>query len=178
MPTILSLAAWLLTAMGSLYGQENHRGYEDRDITEARYEEFALDVATAVSQPYVRPLFEGRDGRAKTGLLLVSIASPESSYKESVIVCEEGGDGNHSWGPFQAQIQRARVCNSVVGAAGVAIEMLTESFRVCQGMPLEERLALYTDGPAFRSAKAARRSRERMMPALEYWKRHPFRAAQ
>jgi len=176
---------------------------EPSDVTERRYTMFAEDVATAVSQPYVRALIGPLDAReahvrnetearALTGLVMLSTARHETSFIGWSMDCaapEKGevwdGDHGHSWGPFQTQRARKRVCWSYLGAAGVALEMMHESFHVTRGRPLDERLMEYTDGgrwmverdSAIRerlTKKAAGRSRSRMGLALRYWASHPF----
>lgn len=183
------LANWLLTAMGTFYPQENHNWKypaknwytEDRDITEERYELLAYDIAITVSQPYIRPLFTSGqtdlDDRAKTGLLLVSIASDESHYKEDVMFCGvPSTDGNGTWGPFQTQRAKTRTCYQAdsIGAAGVALEMAHESFRICQSVPLSWRLSEYTDGNNYNSDRAHRRSALKVKRVLKYWAEHPY----
>jgi hypothetical protein len=175
MPSIAALAAYFLLAMNAFYPQKNHTPYEAPEVTLARYEAFARDTAFAVSQPYVKPLFEGKGGRAKTGLVFLAIGDYESRYKASVLRCEEAGDHGHSWGPFQAQIKKPRVCSGTLGALEVAIEMTRESFDVCRSFrKIEDRLAEYTDGNNFRSERAAKRSELRMLTAIRYWAKHPY----
>ena len=180
-----ALVAYLLTAMGVFYPQQNHNWKhhaanwysEDADVTEERYELFASEVAAAVEQPYVQPVFADKDpvvARAKTALLLVAIAAYESSYKEDVVDCVVGGDKSKSWGPFQSQRAKARTCASVGGAVGVAIEMVLESFRVCRGRDPLSWLAEYTDGLSYNTDRARHRSALRMGRMMSYWKAHPF----
>jgi hypothetical protein len=179
--TITALAAWLLTAMQAFYSPSYHAATEAGEITEARYEAFAHDVAFASMQPYVMPVFDTRDGvkddaqaRAKTALVFVSIASYESRYKASVLSCKEGGDGNRSWGPFQTQRKKRLACKGALGAMVVGLEMVHESFRICHYMRVDAWLSEYTDGNQFRTSKAWKRSALRMNQALDYWKAHPF----
>lgn len=105
-----TIARYLLAAMGAFYAQDNHQFKESPEVTEERYEEFAYDVAFTVTQPYVQPLFEGRGARTRTGLVLVSIASFESGFREDVMSCALAGDKNSSWGPFQSQPHRELTC--------------------------------------------------------------------
>jgi hypothetical protein len=177
MPNILALAAWLLVAMGSFYPQTSHR--EDPNVTEERYEEIAHDVAFAVSQPYVRPAFPDDDqiaARAKTGLLLVSIAADESRYREDVETCATSGDKGHSWGLFQTSRAKTLTCTSVPLAVGVAIGMVRESFRISKRVSRDEItwLAEYTDGLRYNTPKARGRSARRMGRMLRYWSEHPY----
>jgi len=172
------LALYLVVAMKAIYPIDNHAAVEQADVTEARYALIAQDIATGVSQPYVRPLplpvRTEVEARALTGLVLVSTARYESSFVGEVADCVVGGDGGRSWSLFQVQRHHDRACWSYMGATGVALEMVHESFRVTRGQPIEERLAEYTDGYAWKSERAKRRSRDRMLTALAYWRVHPF----
>lgn len=172
--SVETLAAYLLLAMQSMYSEANHAMYEPADVTEARYEAFAHDVAFAVSQPYVNPLFKGEGGRAKTGLVIVSIAAYESRYKEDVITCKVGGDHGHSWSALQIQVRKSRVCESVLGSLQVGLDMIWESFNICRGLKLPDRLAEYTDGNSWLTEKAAKRSELRMNQAIHYWDKNPY----
>ena len=168
------LAAYLLSAMNAFYPQSNHAFHEQAEVTESRYEAFADDVATVVLNAEVQPLFAGDAGRAKTGLLLISISSFESMFIDDVVTCVRGGDHNHSWGPFQTQREKELTCTSVQDASVVALDMIRESFRVCHGLPETAHLAEYTDGNDFKSTRAFKRSSDRMSRAMNYFNHHPF----
>jgi hypothetical protein len=177
MPNILHLTLWLLAAMHTFVPVEEHRWTENEEVTEARYEAIARDIAFAVSQPYVQPVFADRDpiaARAKTGLLLVAIAADESHFRDDVTMCKKGGDSNKSWGLFQTVRSRDRTCSGMLGASGVAIEMVQESFRICRGSDPRTWLAEYTDGLAWNTPRAERRSARRMGRAMTYWREHPY----
>jgi hypothetical protein len=167
-----TLAAYLLSAMQAFYPEASHSWTETPEVTHARYEAFAYEVAWAVEQPYVLPLFKGDDtaARAKSALVLVSIAADESRYIAVVLDCHKGGDGGKSWGPFQTTRDKAVTCSGIPGAVRVALGMVLESFHVCSRMPLENRLAEYTDGLEWKTEKAAKRSQQRLGRALRYWK--------
>lgn len=168
------LAAYLLSAMNSMYPQRNHAFHENHSITEARYEIFAEDVAKVVLDPEQKPLFGGEDGRVKTGLLLISIASTESMFIDAVMTCKNTGDNGASWGPFQTQRDHDSSCGGTQSAARVAIGMIRESFQVCKDLPELDHLAEYTDGNAYETPRAARRSEYRMSRAKLFFVKHPF----
>ena len=54
------------------------------EVDRARFTEIASDIAAVVYDPEEEPLFSGEDGRAKTALLLASIAAHESTFREDV----------------------------------------------------------------------------------------------
>src|ERR1700761_7071563 len=71
-----SLVAYLVAAMVGwvpLYAQPNELPDEVMD----RYESIARDAATVALDPDEAPLFEGPDGRTRTALLMLSVASFE-----------------------------------------------------------------------------------------------------
>ena len=187
-----TLLSYFLAFMHVVYPVANHAWAEPSDVTEARYAVLASDVAYGVSQPFVRPLFavEGREAqegaggpewalaraRAKTGLVVLSVGRFESSYVGRVMDCAKAGDHGIAWGPFQTTKAKSRTCagENYLGAVGVALEMMHESFAVLRGKAPEYLLAEYTDGPGWLTESAAKRSAARMGLALRYWKAHPY----
>ncbi len=166
------LAIYLLGAMNTFYPQSNHTWMEKPIVTETRYEQFAEDIAKVVLDPRVKPLFSGEDGPIKTALLLVVLARYESSYRNDVMTCTKLGDKGVSFGPFQSQRFPDTVCQGNFQAAWVAIEMIHESFQVCHGTAMSYRLAEYTDGNAWDTPRAYKRSSDRMDTAIHYYSTH------
>jgi len=163
------VAAYFLTAAQTFYPESNHLYMEKPAITEARYQEFADQVASFVLDSRVKPLFAGEGGYLKTGLLLMSIARFESSYRNDVMTCSKIGDQGVSFGPFQTSRDPDTVCQSFFQASWVAVEMIRESFQVCKMLPMEDRLAEYTDGNNWMTHKAWKRSEDRMNTAIHFW---------
>jgi hypothetical protein len=180
-----SLVRYLLLAMATWVPHVQHAAVENFDVTEERYEEFAQDTARAMLDEDVDPIpFVPGDeinNRAESALLLASIASDESYYRADVMSCapptpDAPGDDGHSWGPFQTSRNRRSTCTSFEGAARVALEMVRESWRICAKLPFEARLAEYTDGFRWDTARADRRSRVKVGRMLRFWVAHPFHA--
>lgn len=73
-----SLQDYLVTAMATWVPPGAQP--EGEEAARARYAEIASDVASVVSDPSEAPLFDRDEDRHKTGLLVLSIASLESSY--------------------------------------------------------------------------------------------------
>ena len=166
------LINYFLAFMCWAYPLQNHAQHEGEDVTLARYTALASAVAEGISEPYVRPLFRGPGARARTGLVLLATARYESGgYVGDVTDCVVAGDKGKSWGPFQTQRNPKRACWSDLGAVGVALEMMHESFRIVGG-PDELRLAEYTDGLDWKTSRAGKRSRTRVGLALRYWREH------
>jgi hypothetical protein len=79
-----ALASYLLAAMTSWMPMKNHLQSEAPDVTEARYEQIAADVAQIATDSDEEPLFQGEDGRVKTALLLLSVAFYESNFRGDI----------------------------------------------------------------------------------------------
>jgi len=166
------LAVYLFSAMNTFTPMKDHNYYEPQSVTQARYEQFAEDVASVSLDPRIKPLFSGDEGRIKTALLLVVMASFESSYRNDVMSCKKVGDRGVSFGPWQSQRSPDTVCQGNIQAAWVAIEMIHESFQVCHGTDISYRLAEYTDGNAWDTPRAFKRSSDRMDTAIHYYSTH------
>ena len=88
------LVSYLVSAMLSwvpLYAQTA----ESKEEALARYESIAQDVAAVAYDDQESPLFSGPNGRAQTALLMLSIASYESSYRKTVDDGTGLGDHGH-----------------------------------------------------------------------------------
>ena len=166
------LAAYLLTAANAIYPQSNHSYMEPKAITQARYEQFAKDIAQVVLDPQVKPIFAGEDGRVKTGLLLVVLARYESSFRNDVMTCTKLGDNGRAFGTYQSHRSPDTVCQGNIQAAWIAIEMIRESFQVCHNFPMSYRLAEYTDGNNLNTSRAFKRSSDRIDTAMNYYSHH------
>lgn len=81
---IKTLTSYLLAAMTAWMPIRNHAHSETPEVTQARYEQIAADVAQIALDPDETPLFQGEDGRAKTALLLLSVALHESGFRGDV----------------------------------------------------------------------------------------------
>jgi hypothetical protein len=79
-----ALSSYLLAAMTAWMPMKNHARSEAPEVTEARYQQIAEDVALIALDPDEAPLFQGEDGRVKTALLLLSVALHESGFRGDV----------------------------------------------------------------------------------------------
>jgi hypothetical protein len=175
---VTELSVYLLGAANTFTPQSEHLYYEKAEVTQARYEAFAHDIAEVVLDPRVKPLFAGDNGRLQTGLLLIKIASNESHFKNDVMTCAKLGDKGLAFGPFQTYRDPDTTCQNNIQAAWVALDMLRESFQVCHGLPLKDRMSEYTDGNNWNSKRAFKRSEDRMQGAMYYMAHHPIPVSQ
>jgi hypothetical protein len=151
------LARWILGLMTLLQPQAPWS--DTYPATAAAIERVVVDKA---------PIFDGADGRAKTAALLVALAWAESSFKPNAVghggvrgLYQIGGHGDLS-DPLKASL--------------VAIELMRESFRLCEKRPTNERLAVYAAGGT--SCKdpgddALKKSRFRVSKGLWLFKERP-----
>jgi hypothetical protein len=79
-----TLTSYLLAAMTAWMPMKNHARSEAPEVTEARYQQIAEDIAQVALDPDEAPLFQGEDGRVKTALLLLSVALHESGFRGDV----------------------------------------------------------------------------------------------
>ena len=166
------LATYLVAAMHAWAPVEQHSYIEGAAVTEARYAAIASDVADVALDPHEAPLFAGDDGRARTAVLLLAVASLESGgFRSDVVWCHASGDHGRAWGPWQSHRSRARACSSVQEAARVALEQMRESFVACERNEPAVWLAAYTSGSCSRGWLQARHRWER---AAGWMAAHPF----
>ncbi len=180
----LAIVAFIVAAMHSFVPTSNHASYETRETTEARYEAVADDIATIVLDEAEAPLFKGEAGRAQTALLLASVASYESSFNA---VTARGGsltpgdnDGGRAVGLWQTHVYghteegwtRADLAGDRQKQIRIALRRMRASFKVCQGVRLEDRLAHYATGG--NACTPNEKATARMTRALRWWGSHRF----
>ena len=164
------ITAYLFAAMTSWSPLSAHAYAEAPAVTEARYARIAEEVAATVADE--APLFAGNDGRAKTALYVLAIASYESGgFRADVLSCQTRGDGGRSYGLYQSSDRMA--CESVHAATVIALRQVRQSWTVCHDAPQEARLGAYTAGNC---EAGARSSATRVRRAQRYWTVHPFTA--
>jgi hypothetical protein len=166
------LASWVLAAMMTWVPLRS-----DAELT--RYDAIAHDFAAVALDAAEEPPFSGDLGRAKTALLMASIASFESGYRADVDDGRTTGDHGQSYCIMQVRV----IGKTREGYAGkdliedrkkcmrVALRFIRESFRWCQASALEDRLSGYTVG----SCKENERfSRDRVLRDKWFWNKSPF----
>ncbi len=172
------LVSYLVSAMLSwvpLYAQTA----ESKEDALGRYESIAQDAAAVAYDDREAPLFSGPNGRAQTALLMLSIASYESSYQKAVDDGTGLGDHGHSFCLMQIRVgvgvtregwtgqdlvsERARCFRA-------ALHILHGSFNVCRKLPVEDRMSAYATGRCFENASV---SRSRIGRARTWWLNNP-----
>jgi len=179
-----ALIAYLLSAMMSWAPPASHDYYAPREETTERYESIARDVAEVALDPNEAPLFGGPQGRAQTALVLMSIANFESGGFRRDVDLGMGprgrGDSGRSWCLMQINVGEGKTTERWTGRELVedrrrcfraGLERIRQSFALCEGMPLLDRLSGYTRG---RCEANDETSRHRLQPAMTWWTRHNF----
>lgn len=161
--------SYILAAMVSWVPISDHAYYEKAEITTARYNEIATTIVEATMDPNRAPLFEGDDGRIKTALLMASIASSEGFFRKDIDTCTKGGDNGLAWGLWQTHANKKIVCSNRAAAINIALDMVKNSMTTCQGLPLLDRMSVYTDGACHINWS---RSRFKMHRAMSWHTKH------
>jgi hypothetical protein len=174
-----SLVAYLTAAMVAWVPLYAHRPVETTEEVQARYESIARDAASVAFDENETPLFGGgADARAQTALLMLSVASFESSYRKSVDEGRGRGDGGRSYCLMQVSVGDGVTREGWTGADLIAdrtrcfraaLHVLQRSFGMCHAYPLEDRLAAYAMGHCMLEARV---SRSRIERARSWWWAH------
>jgi len=166
------LAQYIFAAMTSWTPLSDHAFHEGSFITQARYDDIAQQIVDQAMEPSEAPLFSGQDGRVRTAMLLVAIASFESGgFATDVHFCDRGGDSGKAWSLFQSHRNKTELCSSVRNAAHIALDQIRESFATCHDLPQNQRLSGYASGNC---VDGRAESVKRFDRAKAYMDAHPF----
>ena len=92
-----SLVAYLLAAMLAWVPAGVQKAHEAPEEAQTRYEAIARDVAAVALDPDETSIFAGPGGRARTALVLLSVASYESYFRKDVDEGTRLGDHARSY---------------------------------------------------------------------------------
>lgn len=124
----------------------------------ARYEDFAASVAQVAYDPTVTPLYSGPQGRAKTAVVLLTLAWYESGFRKDVdtgVGPRSRGDGGRSCTAWQFNIGNGRTreghtCQEMYAdrtlAVRSALATIRTSMSMCRSLAPEYRWSAYTAG--------------------------------
>jgi len=144
----------------------------------ARYESIARDVATVALDEREESLFDGEDGRAETAVLMLSVASYESSFSKRVDDGIRRGDHGYSYCLMQIRVGLGATREGWSGRQLIedrklcfraALHILQASFTACRNLPIDDRLSAYASGHCFPDAEI---SRSRLGRARAWWESH------
>ncbi len=176
METLVTYLVAAMVAWIPLYAQHAE---ESPEQAHARYESIARDVAAVALDENETPLFgSGAASRAETALLMLSVASFESSYRKSVDDGIGRGDGGRSYCLMQVSVGDGFTREGWSGRELIAdrtrcfraaLHVLQRSFGMCHSYPLEDRLSAYATG---RCMLDVRVSRSRVERAKQWWSIH------
>jgi len=172
---------WALSAIMS-WAPLEYNTQESYDEGYDRYESIAEDLIDVVYDHSEEPVFDGEYGRAKTLMLMLSIANKESGFQKFVdygIGARSHGPGGGQWCLMQINIGSGVTKEGWSGKDLIkdrkkcftsALHILRSSFNSCKHLKEEDKLSGYAAGkciPKLRESKA------RYVPAMEYIKKEP-----
>jgi hypothetical protein len=155
-----------------------HAPKESAADVQERYESIARDVATVALDGGEQPLFGGDNGRVETALLMLSVASFESSFRKSVDDGIGRGDHGRSYCLMQIRVGSGTTAEGWTGPQLVedrqrcfraGLHILRGSFGICQKLAIEDRLSAYATGRCMDHVQV---SRSRVMRARRFWESH------
>ncbi|MGH7270855.1 MAG: hypothetical protein ACREJ3_10535 [Polyangiaceae bacterium] len=173
-----ALVAYLVSAMMGWVPLRMHAPLESRDDARARYESIAEDAAAIAMDPEEAPLFGGSDGRLRTALLMLSVASYESGYRKKVDDGRRLGDGGHSFCLMQIRVGRGVTLEGWTGwdlirdrqrCFRAGLRILRTSFGTCRAFPMDDRVSAYVTGHCLEDSAI---SRSRMYRARAWRESH------
>jgi hypothetical protein len=173
-----SLVSYLVAAMLAWVPLHSHAPLESDEHVAARYAGIARDAASVALDDHEPPLFEGPMGRAETALLMLSVASYESSFSAKIDDGTRRGDHGRSYCLMQIRIGQGETHEGWSGPQLIAdrtrcfraaLHILRTSFAVCRRLRVDDRLSAYATGHCFANATV---SRSRVGRARAWWESH------
>jgi hypothetical protein len=172
------LISYLIAAMMTWVPLHSHVRFEAPEDTLARYTSIAHDAASVALDQAESPLFDGPEGRTRTALLILSVASYESYFVKSIDDGFGRGDHGSSYCLMQVRVGSGTTREGWSGADLVhdrtlcfraALHILQASFDACRSLPMDDRVSAYATGHCFRNAHV---SRTRVDRARAWWMAH------
>jgi hypothetical protein len=173
-----SLVSYLVAAMLAWVPPHAHAPLESNEHVLARYGSIARDVAGVALDENESPVFDGPDSRTETALLMLAVASYESSFSKRVDDGIRRGDHGLSYCLMQIRVGTRATREGWSGPQLIedrklcfraALHLLQASFTACRRLPLDDRLSAYASGHCFADAKI---SRSRLGRARAWWESH------
>jgi hypothetical protein len=177
-----SLVAYLVAAMTAWVPIKAHAWMESPEATMARYESIARDAAEVALDESEVPMFDGPDGRTRTAVLMLAVASYESFYRKAVDVGIQRGDHGRSYCLMQIFIGDGRTHEGWNGRQLVedrklcfraGLHIMHGSMSDCRKFPFDDRLSAYVTGHCYVHSEV---SRSRIGRARAWWATHALPA--
>ena len=173
-----SLVTYLVAAMVAWVPFYAHPHSEPSADVQARYESIAHDLSSVVLDGSEAPIFDGPNARAETALLMLSVASFESSFRKTVDDGVHRGDGGRSYCLMQIRVGHGVTREGWTGSQLIedrtrcfraALHMLRASFAMCRSYPVDDRLSVYATGHCMLDSAI---SHSRLTRARQWWGTH------
>jgi len=170
------LVSYLVAAMTTWVPRHAHA--EPKDETLERYEAIAQDAVMVAFDEAEEPVFPGPTGRAQTALLMIAVASLESSFKRNVDDGTRLGDHGRSFCLMQIRVADGVTSDGWRGRDLVrdrtkcfraGLHILRGSFNACHTLAVQDRMSAYATGHC---TEGEEHSRLRVNRALDWWGTH------
>jgi hypothetical protein len=172
------LVSYLVAAMLAWVPAHAHAPLEPSAHVIERYDSIARDAAAVALDEHEDSLFDGDVGRTETAVLLLAVASFESSFNARVDNGTRRGDHGRSYCLMQIRVGDGETKEGWSGRQLVedrkrcfraALHILHASFAACRKLPVDDRLSAYASGHCYASAAV---SRSRVYRARSWWQAH------
>ena len=149
-----SLVSYLVVAMLAWVPAYAHAPFESSGQVLERYESIARDLATVALDESEPPLFTGVDSRTETALVMLSVASFESSFSKSVDDGIRRGDRGLSYCLMQIHVGNGVTREGWTGQQLIedrkqcfraALHILQHSFSACRALAVDDRFGHAAD---------------------------------
>jgi hypothetical protein len=170
--------SYLVAAMLAWVPVYAHAPIESSEHALERYQDIARDLASVVLDESESPLFNGSGGRSETALLMLSVASFESSFSKRVDDGNRRGDRGLSYCLMQIHVGNGVTREGWNGQQLIedrklcfraGLHILQNSFSACRNLTVDDRLSAYATGHCYPEARI---SRSRVGRARAWWESH------
>jgi hypothetical protein len=160
-----AILSYLTAAMIAWIPLHAHAPFEASDDVLSRYESIVRDVVEVAFDEGESPLYGGEDGRMRTALMMLSVASFESGYRKRVDEGQRRGDHGRSYCLMQIQVGNGTTREGWTGRDLVtdrrlcfraALHILQDSLTACRRLAPQDRLSKYASGRCFENAEVSR----------------------
>jgi hypothetical protein len=160
-----AIVSYLTAAILAWVPLHAHAPFESSDDVLARYDSIVRDAVSVAFDDAESSLFDGEDGRLRTALLMLSVASFESGFRKRVDEGLRRGDHGRSYCLMQIQVGDGTTREGWTGHDLVtdrrlcfraALHILHASLSACRKLAFEDRLSKYASGRCFENAEVSR----------------------
>lgn len=152
-----ALMVWLSPIAAAVEHTKEPAAVETVEARADRYRGIAVALDEVVSDPAERSVFQGPDGRARTGVLLLALSWMESGFRADV---DHGVGPAARGGAADSCLMQVRIGSGRTGEGWnhedlttdrtkcfrAGLHLVRQSYGACRGLPPEQRLTAYAAG--------------------------------